>query len=128
MTGTRALLAPFDDDVVADVVEEHDCEEDALRRALRDHQELARSLPGVENLVYEWRKQYDTLVVRTDGAYYIVVPASVWAEYRPHLDATDDVFDAVEAVHERQLRRAVEVEGGDVARLDDGDAVVLARE
>ncbi|MDG5778127.1 hypothetical protein VB773_11535 [Haloarculaceae archaeon H-GB2-1] len=131
MTSPRDLLAPFDDDLVAEVSTEVGCTEADLRDGLREQQALARSLPGVDNLVYEWRRHFDPdpLVARRDDAYYLVVPTTVWSEFRPHLYGSAPVLDGVEEVHRRQLRRVLEREGGggNAGRLDDGAAVVLTR-
>ncbi|WP_244257074.1 hypothetical protein [Halomicrobium sp. IBSBa] len=46
----------------------------ALTERLADHQAAVEELPGVENLVYEWRKQYeDPLIERTAEVYYLRV-------------------------------------------------------
>jgi len=53
------LLRPFDDDVIRAIASENDVEEELLRDALETHQQTMRDTPGVEDLVYEWRKQFD---------------------------------------------------------------------
>jgi hypothetical protein len=116
------LLAPFDDDLVGAVAAEFGVPESELRGTLRRHQRTARDNPGVDDLVYEWRKYlpYDPLVTRTPAAYYCALRPGVWAEFAAYLD-TD--LDAVVAAHDRQARRVA----NDASAYDGREAMVLTR-
>ena len=121
---TRDPLAAFDDDVLEAVAGEHDLSVESLRDLLVRHQELVRELPGVEDIVYEWRRTLprNPLVERREAAYYLVVDDTVWTEYRDALDAESGDFEALRAVHDRQLRRVA------TPPDDDRAAIVLTRE
>ena len=117
-----ALLAPFDDDVVRAVAGTNSVEEEQLRSALADHQRTMRENPGVEDLVYEWRKRFDDAVLhRTPETFFIAVRESVWAEYGAHLGIDDYLLAAVVAVHQEQVLRETAVDSSDI----DTDAVAL---
>jgi len=117
------LLAPFDDDVIERIAAENGVDGDLLRETLRDHQRTMRDNPGVENLVYEWRKQFDDAVLdRTPDTYVVGVRREVWDEFGEYLDVPDYLLAATIAVHQEQtLRRSgVELDG-----LDEADTVVV---
>jgi hypothetical protein len=116
-------LAPFEDDILAAVADESGVDETALRESLRRHQRTARENPGVDDLVYEWRKYlpYDPLVDRTETAYYCALRVGVWDEYADYLGVD---LTAVMAVHDRQARR---VAGERQDRYDGAEAMVLTR-
>ena len=117
-----ALLAPFDDDVVRAVAGTNSVDEEQLRSALADHQRTMRENPGVEDLVYEWRKRFDDAVLhRTPETFFIAVRESVWAEYGAHLGIDDYLLAAVVAVHQEQVLRETAVDSSDI----DTDAVAL---
>lgn len=98
--------SPFSDDVVAAVADERGVEADDLGALVDRHQRSVRSLPGVDELVYEWRKQFDGAVLeRTQAAYYLSVPDWVWSEFGESLDASADATDALAAVHSRTVER-----------------------
>jgi hypothetical protein len=122
---TRDPLAPFDDDVFAAVARAHDVPEAALRDLVRRHQELVRRLPGVDDIVYEWRNAFpnDPVIERRPDVYYLSVAGTVWPEYAASLGLGDREAAALQAVHRRQLDASV---GG----LPTGDrgAMVLTRE
>lgn len=122
-------LAAFDDDIVGAVSTETGLSASRLREALRRQQEHARSLPGVDDLVYEWRRflPYDPLVRRDETAYYLVFTPSVWAEFGEQLSFDDGTLAAARAVHERQLRRVLTRHGEDTSVVDGGAAMVLTR-
>lgn len=122
-------LAAFDDELVAHVSDAEGVDATALRDALRRQQEHARSLPGVDDLVYEWRRflPYDPLVHRGETAYYLVFTASVWEEFGEQLSFDDATLAAVRAVHDRQLRRALVAVDLDASVADGGAAMVLTR-
>ena len=100
------LLAAFDDEVIRAVAAENDVERDLLVDALRDHQRTMRDNPGVENLVYEWRKQYDDPVLaRTDSVFVVSVPPTVWEQFGESLDIETQTLRAVTAAHQEQTLR-----------------------
>jgi NACalpha-BTF3-like transcription factor len=117
-----ALLAPFDDDVVRAVAGTNNVDEEQLRSALADHQRTMRENPGVEDLVYEWRKRFDDAVLhRTPETFYMAVRETVWEEYGAHLGIDDYLLAAVVAVHQEQVLRETAVDSSDI----DEDAVAL---
>ncbi|MFC7028025.1 hypothetical protein ACFQJ5_11215 [Halomicroarcula sp. GCM10025324] len=105
------LLAAFDDEVIRAVAAENDVERDLLVDALRDHQRTMRDNPGVENLVYEWRKQFqDPVLDRTPDRYVVAVKPSVWEEFGSFLELSDEMLGAVVAVHQEQVLRSLSEE------------------
>ncbi|MDS0283318.1 hypothetical protein [Haloarcula onubensis] len=122
----ETLLAPFDDDVLGQVAAANDIELDALERAVADHQRAMRENPGVEDLVYEWRKQYDDpVLVRTPDLFILALPPTVWEQYADYLDFDDGTLAAVTAVHGEQTIRTEAVEFSDIPR--DHVALVVHR-
>jgi hypothetical protein len=116
------LLAPFDDEVIRAVAGTNSVDEEQLRSALADHQRTMRENPGVEDLVYEWRKRFDDAVLhRTPETFFMAVRESVWAEYGAHLGIDDYLLAAVVAVHQEQVLRETAVDSSDI----DADAVAL---
>ncbi|MFC7019140.1 MULTISPECIES: hypothetical protein [Haloarcula] len=102
------LTAPFDDEVVRAVAAENDVDRDVLADALVDHQRTMQANPGVEDLVYEWRKQYaDPVLERTPDRYVVGVRTAVWEEYGEYLDLEDHVLAALVAVHQEQVLRTL---------------------
>jgi len=94
----------FDEAVVAAVADDVGVDEGELRSALDAHQESVASLPGVENIVYEWRKEYaEPLLKRATDAYYLLVPERVWSEFADHLDLSEPLEAAVVEVHRRTV-------------------------
>jgi len=94
----------FEPDRIEAVATDHGVESETLAAALTDHQEAVEDLPGVENIVYEWRKQYeDPLVDRTETAYFLVVPHALWTEFADALELSDEIRDAVVEVHRRTV-------------------------
>jgi hypothetical protein len=83
---------------------EHELDPDSLAATLASHQESVEDLPGVENIVYEWRKQYeDPLLARTETAYFLVLPRQVWDEFATALGLDEDGLAAVIEVHRRTV-------------------------
>ena len=114
---------PFEREIIEDVAGEHALERDELVDHLRAHQKQMATLPGVENLVYEWRKQFDaTVLARTPSVYYVAAPPWIWEEFASHLDADEAAMAAIETVHERTVRSLPEFEDGSLA---DAAACVL---
>jgi hypothetical protein len=121
-------LAVFDPVVVSSVAEETGVDPDALWSTLRRHQETVRELPGVADLVHEWRRVFDdALVVRTERVFCCAVRPVVWSEFADALGIGDEEREALELVHDRQARRIVRAGGADVSPFDGRAAVVLAR-
>ena len=105
------LLAPFDLAVIRTTAQHNAVDEATLRDALTAHQQTMRENPGVEDLVYEWRKQYDDPVVaRTPSVFVLALPPTVWEQYADHLDFEDVTLAAVTAVHQEQTVRTAAVE------------------
>lgn len=110
---TREPLAAFDDASLAAASDGGAA--DRLRALARSHQETVRENPGVDDLVYEWRRAYrhSPLVERTDDAYYLLVESAAWREFGDALDLDEDERDALRALHARQFAAAVgERDGG----------------
>jgi len=121
------LLAPFDVAVIRTAARDNDVEEGALREALADQQRTMRENPGVEDLVYEWRKQYDDpVLLRTPDVFIVAVPPTVWEEYGDFLDFERPMLETVVAVHQEQAIRNPDV---GLADLPDGEpTIVVGRE
>jgi len=125
---TRDPLAAFDADLLSAVAEETGGDPDALRSLVRRHQESVRELPGVADLVYEWRRVFDdAVVVRTDSAFCCAVRPVVWSEFADALGIDDEERDRLALVHDRQARRTADAAGADGSAFDDRAAVVLTR-
>ncbi|WP_255196117.1 hypothetical protein [Halorarius litoreus] len=122
-------LAAFDDDLIAAVARDRDIGVARLSAALCRQQEHARSLPGVDGLVYEWRRflPYDPLVHRGETAYYLVFLPSVWAEFGEQLSFDEPLLEAVKRVHDQQFSRALASLDEDDSVREGGAAMVLTR-
>jgi len=120
------LLAPFEDDVFRQVAAANDIDVEPLQNTVADHQRTMRENPGVENLVYEWRKQYDDpVLVRTPDLFVVAVAPTVWEEFGEYLDFERDRLAAVSAVHQEQTIRTDAV---DVSAIPEGHtALVVGR-
>jgi len=100
----------FDQDDVGAAAETFDVDPETLRDALARHQRDVEDLPGVENIVYEWRKQYeDPLLARTETAYYLRVPRTVWDEFGDAIEIEGDTLSALIEVHRRTVASECEV-------------------
>jgi hypothetical protein len=121
----RDPLAVFDDETLTATSTEYDVDENVLRAIASAHQNGIRDLPGVDDIVYEWRNQFhrDPLVDRTESAYVLAVQGHVWDEFGESLDIDGAELEALMGLHDRQARAAV----GDASRFDDDDAIVLTR-
>jgi hypothetical protein len=124
MADSRPPLAAFDDETFDRVAGETGVPADRLRTLTRRHQEGVRDLPGVDNIVYEWRNHFhvDPLVARTDAVYVLALPSHVWDEFADRLELAAEK-EGLLAVHDRQARALVEPPD----RLDDDAGVVLTR-
>jgi len=115
----EALLSPFDEKLIAQVANANDIEVERLETAVADHQRTMRENPGVEDLVYEWRKQYDDpVLLRRPDVFIVAVPPAVWEEYAEYLEFEDDLLAAVTAVHQEQTIRTDAVELADLSGRD----------
>ncbi|GCF12235.1 hypothetical protein Harman_01700 [Haloarcula mannanilytica] len=120
------LLSPFDDEVIRGVAGTNNVDEEKLRSALADHQRTMRENPGVENLVYEWRKRFDEAVLhRTSETFFMAVRETVWQEYGTHLGLDDYLLAAVVAVHQEQVLREAAVDSDAID--EDAVAIVVSR-
>lgn len=119
----RDPLAAFDDAVVADVARKRDRSPAALRELAARQQESVRDLPGVDDLVYEYRKAFarSPVAERREAAYYLLVPGHVWPEFGAALSLSEAELAALRALHDRQFRAAVGDPDG------DRDPLVLVR-
>ncbi|MBX0303152.1 hypothetical protein [Haloarcula salinisoli] len=121
------LLAPFDLAVIRTTAQRNDVEEGVLRDALAAHQRTMRENPGVEDVVYEWRKQYDDpVLVRTPDVFILALPPTVWEEYANYLEFEDGVLPAVAAVHAEQTVRTDAVSASSL--VSDRAPLLVARE
>jgi hypothetical protein len=121
---SRDPLAAFDESLLAAVAGEFDVSVATLEALVRRHQQLVRRLPGVDDIVYEWRKGFpnDPVVERRPEAYYLSVAETVWPEYVAALSLSDREADILRTVHRRQLETTV---GGTIGGRA---AMVLTRE
>jgi len=124
---TRDPLDTFGDGPIAAAASAHGVDADRLRSLVRRHQESVREFPGVENLVYEWRRTLprSPLVERRPDAYLCLIEPTIWAEFDDALSLSDAEATALRAVHARQFEAAL---GPDAPDVDDRDPIVLTRE
>jgi hypothetical protein len=94
----------FDPGDVEAVAETFGVDADDLAAVVARHQQAVEDLPGVENIVYEWRKQYeDPLLRRSETAYYLRIPRTVWDEFGDAIGAEGDTLAALVDVHRRTV-------------------------
>lgn len=120
-------LEPFDPERLREVAAERGVTVDALERLVARHHAHADSMPGVDELVFEWRRflGYDPLVARTDDAYHLAVDESVWREFGAQMGVDDEAVETLMTLHDRQARAAAD--DGSTAPYDRRAAMVLAR-
>ena len=125
----RDALGVFDAGLVTDVAGDHDIDSDRLSTLARTHQSNVRNLPGVDDIVYEWRTQFhqDPLLARTSAAYYLALPDHVWDEFVEDIGASEAERAALVDLHGRQTRIDADEVGADTARLETSEPVVLTR-
>lgn len=113
----------------SEVAARTDTDPETLRALVRRQQEAARDLPGIDNLIYEWRKllPYDPVVVRTETAFHCVVLPDVWDDFAAALELDDAAFERLLAVHDRQARRAAAARGESTTVFDGATPMVLTR-
>lgn len=121
-------LKPFDPALVAAVAIETGIDESRLRSLIVRHQEAVHDSPGVDDLVYEWRKYgaYDPLVERTNDAYHLALREPVWEEFVAALDLTATEREALLAVHARQARTDA-AERGEDPQFEGACPMILTR-
>lgn len=126
---TRDELAAFDQSVIDAVADDHGVSAERLTDLVATHQRNVRDLPGVEDIVYEWRNYFhlDPMVARTEAAYYLALPDHVWEEFVEDLALEDGERAALLALHDRQAREDAATAGVDTGRLDGDRALVLTR-
>ena len=117
------VFGPVDVDEIAT---RHDVTADRLRTLVSSHQDQMAELPGVENLVYEWRSQFD-LPVRhqSDQCYVVDAPPWAWAEFATALDAREDEMAALQEVHRHAV---LGHEDAELPADADANPMVLLRE
>lgn len=127
---SRELPAAFDAALVAAVAAEHDLSSQTLAELLSRVQSYLAGFPGIEDLVYEWKRAfaYDPVVARNDERYVVVLLPYVWEELAGQLDLPGDELDALRAVHERQARAEFDARGADDSVFEGGQPMVLCRE
>jgi hypothetical protein len=126
---TREELAAFETAVIEATAADHGVPAERLAALVEVHQSNVRDLPGVDDIVYEWRNYFhrDPLLARAEDAYYLALPDHVWDEFADDLGLGETERAAVVAVHDRQARADAADAGFDTDRLDTDAAVVLTR-
>lgn len=118
VTDSADDVGVFDADVIARAAETHDVDETTLGSVVERHQASVESLPGVENLAYEWRKQYESpLLERTPAAYYFAVPERVWREFGDALEIDGPLLDALRHVHRQTVTVETDVDSDPAASV-----------
>lgn len=127
---TRDLPAAFDRETVATVAAEYDRDADALAALVARAQSYLAGFPGIEDLIYEWKRTfaYDPVVARDETRYIVVLLPHVWTELADQLDISAGELDALRAVHDRQSRADFEVRAEDPSVFEGGEPMVLVRE
>lgn len=122
---TDAAIEPFERGHVDAVAADFAVEPDRLATLVASHQELVAGSPGVENLVYEWRKQFGASVLaRSTDAYYVAAPPWIWSDFADHLETSEEETAALAAVHARALESKLD---GESDELGDATPCVLGR-
>jgi hypothetical protein len=125
----RDPLAPFDEALIETVAADRDRDTEALCGLVRRHQEQMRELPGVENLVYEWRQLLpsDPLVERRTDAYLLAVEPTVWPQFADALGVDTDALAALKTVHAHHLRATVDDDRGQRLLAETREAMIVTR-
>lgn len=118
-------LAPFDQDRLREVAADRGVAVEMLETLVKRHHAHADSMPGVDELVFEWRRflSYEPLVARTDDAYHLAVEESIWHEFGAQMGLDGETVDALMALHDREARATAD----DSTAYDRRAAMVLAR-
>jgi len=121
-------LTPFDADRLAAVAADRGVPVDTLEELVTRHHAHADSMPGVDELVFEWRRflDYDPLVLRTDDAYHLAVDESIWREFGAQMELDGEEVNTLLALHDREARATAGTDGS-TAPYDRRAAMVLAR-
>jgi len=128
----RDELAAFDDDLLAEVGE---ADSGRLATLAREHQAGVRALPGVDDIVYEWRRTLpgEPLLYRSRALYVLALPGRVWLEFLERMEVTESEASALRELHGRQARRLLAAADGApeppamTDALDADGAMVLTR-
>lgn len=126
----------FDDEAVADAAADADVPAADLHDLIETHQARMRELPGIDELVYEWRKtlREDPLLYSGERAYYVALPRRIWRQFADAYDLNDAEFEALLSVHDRAVRATVDglddgaLAGADRAKLDEDVGMVLLKD
>lgn len=121
-------LAPFDPALLGRVAADHGLEPAALAALVERHHDYAARVPGIDELVFEWRRAfpYEPLVARTADAYHLAVEPSVWVEFAAQLELEDGELAALRALHGEQGRSRA-AERGDSDVFGERVPLLLAR-
>lgn len=121
-------LAPFDEGLVATVAEDHGLAPATLRTLVERHHDHAARIPGIDELVVEWRQMlpYDPLVARTPAAYHLAVAPAIWEEFGTQIGLAEAELTALRALHAAQARRSAAARG-DELEVAARAPMVLAR-
>ncbi|MFP4187941.1 MAG: universal stress protein [Halobacteriales archaeon] len=105
MSDDRPPLSVFEDAVFEAVAADAGVPTADLRGLVARHQETVRDLPGVEDVVYEWRSRLpeDPLVHRSPRAYVLAHRETVWRQYDEALGLSPGDDGYAEAVADEYL-------------------------
>jgi broad specificity phosphatase PhoE len=125
----------FADDTVESAAADAGVAPGELRALIERHQTGMRELPGIDELVYEWRKtlREDPLLFADTEAYYVAVARRIWRQFADAHDMTDAEFEALLSVHDAAVRAAVEsvddadLDSSAMEKLDDDHGMVLRK-
>lgn len=122
-------LDPFDSARLDEVAADHGLSADTLETLVVRHHAHADAMPGVDELVFEWRRflGYDPLVARTEDAYHLAVDESIWWEFGEQLGLEDEAVEALVTLHDREARATARRRGESTEPYDRRAAMVLAR-
>lgn len=122
-------VALFDTDRLASVAADRGIAVDALEDLVQRHHAHADSMPGVDELVFEWRRflDYEPLVARTADAYHLAVDESIWREFGEQMGLDEAAVDALMLLHDREARAVAARRDRPTAAYDRRAAMVLTR-
>jgi hypothetical protein len=107
----RDELAAFDEGLLAEV---GGTDSERLATLAREHQAGVRALPGVDEIVYEWRRTFpgEPLLYRSTGLYVLALPGRVWVEFLEEMELVESEASALRELHRRQARRLLAAADG----------------